>query len=279
MIPDYLTESLEAYWFAPPVALWRSVELRVAAEEEYESPLLDLGCGDGLVAQVLFGTDAQVAVGIDPWMKQLRKAAKSGAYRHVNLGQGRDLPYADHSFATVLSNSVLEHIPDLLPVVREVRRVLMPKGRFIFTVPSEVFRQFLDGYIQQMEKGDLQGAKAYADAVDAQLEHYHYYNPTDWRHLLATVGMEVTKTRYYIPKEVERLWDRMNVRYGIGRAWSAWNLLASPRLRSLGYQNLLRRLLVQRLSRRWRHYYEMDVPAGAKGGGLLIVARKGAQWH
>ena len=40
---DYLTELLTTYWFAPPVALWRAVELRVAAEERYERPLLDLG--------------------------------------------------------------------------------------------------------------------------------------------------------------------------------------------------------------------------------------------
>ena len=292
---DYLTESLDAYWFAPPVALWRAVELRAAAEEQYESPLLDLGCGDGLVARVLFGTGAQVEAGLDPWIEQLRQAARSGAYRHVGLGQGAALPYADGTFATVFSNSVLEHIPDVLPVLREVRRVLrhpepacpehgrrtegMPGGRFIFTVPSDAFRYFLDGYIQRKEVGDLRGAEAYAASVDAQLAHHHYYNPADWRRLLSTVGMEVVKTRYYVPEKVERLWDRMNRRYGIGRRLSVWGLLASPRLRSLGYQAWMRRAVVRNLGRRWRSYYEMDVPPGEKGGGLLVVAQRGERWR
>jgi len=287
MIPDYLTELLKAYWFAPPVALWRAVELRIAAEEQYEAPLLDLGCGDGLVAQVLFGTRAQVEAGLDPWVEQLRKAARSGAYYHVELGEGHRLPYANSTFATVFSNSVLEHIPSLLPVLREVGRVLrrpepaagMPGGHFIFTVPSDAFRYFLDGYIQRKENNDLQGAEAYAAAVDARLAHHHYYNPADWRNLLATVGLEVIKTHYYIPEKVERLWDRMNSRYGIGRRLSVWGLLASPRLRSLGYQGLMQRAVVQKLGRRWRPYYEMDVPPGEKGGGLLVVARREARWR
>ena len=112
MTRDYLTELLAAYWFAPPVALWRAVELRVAAEEQYERPLLDLGCGDGLIGQVLFGVEGRVDVGLDPWVDQLQQAAQSGVYRRVNLAEGHHMPYASDTFATVFSNSVLEHIPD-----------------------------------------------------------------------------------------------------------------------------------------------------------------------
>ncbi len=285
MTRDYLTELLTAYWFAPPVALWRAVELRVAAEERYERPLLDLGCGDGLVGQAVFGTGGYVDVGLDPWVDQLRRAAQSGVYRHVDLADGHHLPYPDGTFATVFSNSVLEHIPDVRLVVREVGRVLgcpapaegRTGGRFIFTVPSDAFRLLLDGYARRMEAGDVPGAEAYAAGVDARLEHCHYHTPTEWQHLLAAAGMTLVKARYYIPKEVERLWDRLNGLYGvcsIGQRRSAWGLLVSPRLRFLGYQALLRRVVVWSLSRRWRPYYEMDVPPGEKGGGLLLVARR-----
>nr|HID12783.1 class I SAM-dependent methyltransferase [Anaerolineae bacterium] len=274
MTRDYLTESLTAYWFAPPVALWRAVELRVAAEERYERPLLDLGCGDGLIGQVLFGTQACVDVGLDPWEEQLRRAARSGVYRHVDLADGHHLPYAGGAFATVFSNSVLEHIRDVRPVVREVGRVLRRGGHFIFTVPSDAFRSLLDGYARRVAAGDVQRAEAYAAAVDARLEHHHYHTPSEWQRLLTAAGMTLVKARYYIPEEVERLWDRMNDRYGIGQRRTAWGLLVSPRLRPLGYQRLLRRVVVRALSRRWRPYYEMDVPPGEKGGGLLFVARQ-----
>jgi len=274
MTQDYLTDLLTAYWFAPPVALWRAIELRVAAEERYERPVLDLGCGDGLIGRVLFGTGASVDVGLDPWLDQLRQAARSGVYRHVDLADGHRLPYPDATFATVFSNSVLEHIPDVQPVVHQAGRVLRPGGHFIFTVPSDAFRTLLDGYVRRKEIGDAQGAEAYAATIDRWLAHHHYHTPEEWRAILNAARMELVEARYYIPGPVERLWDRMNVRYGVNRARSPWGLLVSPRLRPLGYQALLRRVVVNRLSRQWRPYYEMDVPPGEKGGGLLIVAQK-----
>jgi hypothetical protein len=86
--------------------------------------------------------------------------------------------------------------------------------------------------------------------------------------------MTLVKARYYIPQEVEQFWDRMNAGFGIAQRRSAWAMLVSPRLRALGYQALVRRIVVRILGRRWRRYYEMDVPLGEKGGGLLIVGRR-----
>jgi len=274
MTQDYLTALLTKYWFAPPVALWRAVELRTAAAERYDRPLLDLGCGDGLIGHALFGTGQSVDVGLDPWPEQLSQAAHSGVYRHLDLADGHHLPYASGSFATVFSNSVLEHIADVESVVREVGRVLAPGGHFVFTVPSDAFRVLLDGYIRRIEAGETEEAEAYAAAVDARLEHHHYHTPTEWQHLLTRGGMTMTRAGYYMPKEAERLWDRLNNRYGIGQRRTIWGVLASPRLRFLGYQALLRRIVVRNLSRHWLPYYEMDVPPGEKGGGMLIVARR-----
>jgi len=269
---DYLVELLDRYWFAPPVALWRAVELRTAAQEPYPRPLLDLGCGDGLIAEVLFGPDG-VDVGLDPWAEQVRKAARCGAYRWVQQANGRRMPYVDGAFATVFSNSVLEHIPDPAPVLWEVGRVLRAGGRFIFTVPSDAFPRLLHGYQVRLAEGDREGAERYAAQVDARLAHHHYHTPEEWADLLAAAGLTMEKARYYIPEPVERLWDRMNGRFGIGR-WSPWRLVASPRLRPLGAWRLLRRWVVARLGRAWRRWYEMDVHPKQKGGGLLVVAQK-----
>jgi SAM-dependent methyltransferase len=274
MTQDYFVELLNAYWFAPPLALWRAIELRVAAQQRYERPLLDLGCGDGLIGQVLFGARQLVDIGLDPWIDQLRRAEDSRVYRHVDQADGRAMPYADQGFATVFSNSVLEHIPDVEPVLREVRRILEPGGRFIFTVPSDAFRSMLDGYARRMAAGDAAGAEAYATAIDERLEHHHYHAPDTWRELLSDAGMTLLETTYYVPEEVERFWDRMNARYGVGRRRSAWGLLVSPRLRFLRFHQHLQHLVVERLSQRWRPYYHMDVQQGAKGGGLLIAARR-----
>ncbi|MEA3376785.1 MAG: class I SAM-dependent methyltransferase [Chloroflexota bacterium] len=273
MTQDYLVQLLRAYWFAPPVALWRAVELRAAAKLSYGRPLLDLGCGDGLIGQVLFAPQGQVDVGLDPWVSQLRQAAKSGVYHHIDRGLGDALPYVADHFSTVFSNSVLEHIPDVKPVVRQVARVLSPNGHFIFTVPSDAFRQNLDGYVRCLQAEDPERAEAYARTVDERLEHCHYHTVDEWEALLSDTGMALVRAEYYMPREAERFWDRMNNRYGVGRRRSAWRILVSPRLQPLGYQGLLRRIVVKHLSQRWRPYYQMNVRPGTKGGGLLIVAQ------
>src|SRR5207244_2600957 len=45
------------------------------------------------------------------------------------------LTYASESFDLVLSSETLEHVPDIAAALAEIRRVLVPGGRHIFTVP------------------------------------------------------------------------------------------------------------------------------------------------
>jgi SAM-dependent methyltransferase len=45
------------------------------------------------------------------------------------------LTYRDASFDLVVTADTLEHVPDYQAALREIRRVLRPRGRLIFTVP------------------------------------------------------------------------------------------------------------------------------------------------
>ncbi len=272
---DYLTRLLEAYWFAPPVALWRSVELRTLACESFLRPILDLGCGDGLIASVLFDGEAPLEAGFDPWWEQLRQGAASGRYVSVQQAYGNAMPYRSGSFGTVFSNSVLEHIPDVEPVLQESGRVLRPGGRFITTVPSDAFRRLLSGYRNCAAVGDFDGAELYAQHIDERLEHYHYHSPQEWAALLERAGIRLLAARYYLPASVAAMWDKSNADFGITEPRRPlYHWLASPRLRWLGFQPFLRREVVRRLSRSWRRAYEMDVPEGGVGAGLLVVGEK-----
>ncbi len=272
---DYLSLLLDQYWFAPPVALWRAVELRTLAAEAFPRPILDLGCGDGLIAQVLFDAEPPIEMGFDPWLEQVCQAPNSAAYRHVQQALGAAMPYPAANFGTVFSNSVLEHIPNLTPVLREAARVLRTGGRFLATVPSDAFRRLLAGYRARVVVGDFAGAEAYATHVDQCLEHHRYPSPAQWATMLADVGLHLVKARYYIPAEVEVLWDQANATYGIHEnGVQLYRWLASPRLRKFGYQAIIQRWVVQKLGVHWRRAYDLDVPAGGVGGGLLIVAEK-----
>jgi SAM-dependent methyltransferase len=52
--------------------------------------------------------------------------------RHEDLSA---LSYPDASFDLVLTSETLEHVPDLPRALAEIRRVLIPGGRHVFTIP------------------------------------------------------------------------------------------------------------------------------------------------
>ena len=122
-------------------ALLRAVEADFYTGLPLPAPILDLGCGDGHFASVAF--TRKLDVGLDPWWGPLQEARARHVYHTLTHADGARMPFPDARFATVVSNSVLEHIPDVEPVVHEVARVLQPGGWFHFCVPGPNFRRFL----------------------------------------------------------------------------------------------------------------------------------------
>ena len=66
------------------------------------------------------------------WLPGVPRGGRVGAFRHVDL---QDQPFADGAFDLVVTQDVLEHVPDALAALREVQRTLRPGGVHVFTVP------------------------------------------------------------------------------------------------------------------------------------------------
>ncbi|MGA7559001.1 MAG: class I SAM-dependent methyltransferase [Terriglobales bacterium] len=58
------------------------------------------------------------------------------AYSVDVVGDARQMPFSDASMDVVLITQVLEHIPDPIAVIAEIRRVLKPGGTLLLSVPS-----------------------------------------------------------------------------------------------------------------------------------------------
>ncbi|MGH7858512.1 MAG: class I SAM-dependent methyltransferase, partial [Candidatus Binatia bacterium] len=139
---DYLAEHLNG--MAPHRAILRAVECKLMGSVELRAPVLDVGAGDGHFASIAY--ERPIDVGIDPLASDLSEAkTRSGVYRHLIRASATGLPFPEASFETVVSNSVLEHIPDLDSTLREISRVLRPGGSLAITTPSEHFPDLLLG--------------------------------------------------------------------------------------------------------------------------------------
>ncbi len=189
----------------PHRALLRSVEARLMGSVSLEAPVLDVGCGDGHFAAVAYGRPLDV--GVDLLRPELEEARARGAYRRVIPTSGTALPFPDGSFRTVVSNSVLEHIPDLDGTLREISRVLAPGGTFAFTTPSEHFGEFLLGNTLMRRLGLPALGDAYARWFDGISEHFHRLSPAVWEEKLNDVGLTIRHWRYYFPEEAHRAFD------------------------------------------------------------------------
>jgi SAM-dependent methyltransferase len=98
--------------------------------------VLDLGSGagtDSLVAAQMVGPEGSVT-GIDMTPEMLAKARSAAAAMGVaNVGfvegEADRLPFAEASFDVVISNGVIDLVPDKDAVFSELYRVLAPGGR------------------------------------------------------------------------------------------------------------------------------------------------------
>lgn len=242
-------------------ALLRATEARFYASLPFPEPVLDLGCGDGHFGAVALPRVPDV--GLDPDPRPLREARRRGVYRLLLRADGGRLPFPDGAFGTVVSNCVLEHIPNVEPVVREVARVLRPGGRFYFSVPGPDFLSLLSigralDRLRMRPLGNL-----YRQFFHRISRHYHYDGVEGWRARLERAGLKLLDARPYLsPRALAAV------------EWGHYFGLPS--------------LVAKKLTGRWvicpwrgnlwlterlvRHFY--DEVASAEGGCLFLAAAR-----
>ena len=124
-VPDTAVES-----FAGDASPWTLG--RLAPGER----VLDLGSGagtDSLIAAQMVGEQGHVT-GIDMTPQMLAKARAAAAEMQMSNvefveSEAEQLPFSDESFDVVISNGVIDLIPDKDAVFGELFRVLVPGGR------------------------------------------------------------------------------------------------------------------------------------------------------
>jgi SAM-dependent methyltransferase len=186
--------------------IMRSIEARILSDVDYPRPILDVGCGDGHFASVVFA--GGVDVGLDPGMEETVESRRRGVYRLVTRASSTAMPFADASFGSVVSNCVFEHIPDIESTVSEIARVLRPGGRFACTVVGDHFNDLLTDERAWARLGLARAHRAYIDWFNRKSVHYRWDSPDTWRRRFERVGFQVESWRYYLSPAAARTFHR-----------------------------------------------------------------------
>lgn len=182
-------------------ALLRAVESSYYQGLDLPAPTLDVGCGDGHFTQLTF--ERRLEVGLDPWEGPIREAGQRGVYHLLTRADGASMPYPNASFGSALSNSVLEHIPQVQAVLAETARVLKPGAPFVFCVPNHRFNATLS-VARALDKIGLRGlAAAYRRFFTIISRHVHMDDPETWQKRLTAAGFRLEKHWHYFSPQAQ----------------------------------------------------------------------------
>ena len=178
-------------------SLLRAVEAQFYQEIDLLAPTLDIGCGEGHFANLVFSR--KIDVGLDPSHGPIHEARTRLAYLLLTEAEGGKMPYPDGYFASAFSNSVLEHIPHVEQVLSETARVLKSGALFVFCVPNHRFNESLSIAVV-LDKLRLHSlAKLYRAFFSRIARHRHLDGPEVWKDRLEQAGFSVERWWHYFP--------------------------------------------------------------------------------
>ncbi len=166
--------------------------------------VLDVGCGTGIVARQaagLVGARGRV-LGVDLNAGMLRVAGRLSASVQPPIewreGNATRLPAADDAFDVVVSQQMLQFVPEPQTAVREMRRVLAPGGRLAVSVCRAI--EYAPGYLPLVD-----GLRRHAGAEAAAMMRSPFpsWSAAELRELFSAAGLrdihvhiEVMTVRY-----------------------------------------------------------------------------------
>jgi SAM-dependent methyltransferase len=204
-------------------------------------PILDLGSGDGATARY-FAPHRQF-VHLDRETIRLGRCPEDASRLIADL---TFIPIRSNTIHEVLLGSVLEHVPDPLPCLREARRVLKPGGTAIIVVP---LANYFRGH--------------YSRTRATRWEHQCLLGSEEWLEVVEKAGFEVQSFAEFMPTAVADLVsDLFDMRIKL-----ASNI---PTLRKPDASDAVRGRILSMVS--------AEIRLGLGGGGpstmLLMKARK-----
>ncbi len=193
--------------------------------------VLDAGCGTGRHLRALAGIAGLTIVGVDANPEDVRKALKGlqeapdvACDDYAVMCQDiTELPFPDEHFDCVICSEVLEHIPAHEEALRELVRVLKPKGSLVVSVPR-YFSERVCWMISSDYSNDEGG-------------HIRIYKKRQLREMLTRQGMSLWKINYRHALHAPYWWlkclvgikNEENIFVRMYHKFLVWDLFSKPR--------------------------------------------------
>ena len=96
--------------------------------------ILDAGCGNGnyVIDENKYKIKRSIGVDLDKTIININKSVDEIVFSDL-----AKLPFEDDQFDAIVSLWVLEHIDKPKQVIKELNRILKPKGKFFFVAPNK----------------------------------------------------------------------------------------------------------------------------------------------
>ena len=209
---SYARSAAENYqrYFVPAIGAPAARDLVDAADLRSGERVLDVACGTGVVARIArerVGPDGTVT-GLDPNPAMLAVAAESTTAEMAvewHEAPAEAIPLPDDSFDVALCGMGLQFFTDKRAGLSEIRRVLVPGGRLVASLP---------GPIPPPLEAMADGLARYAGAESASFVHavFLLHDPDEIRGLAADAGFDRIDVRsakrpLELPPPREFLWQ------------------------------------------------------------------------
>lgn len=148
--------------------------------------VLDLGCGSGYLTFPIAKENPETSIlGLDIVTETLKHNvidAKKQSFYNLEFKSydGSIFPFDDETFDLVITRYALHHFPDIRQSMKEVARVLKPKGRLFISDPRPNecdITRFVDDYMQLKKDG-----------------HIKFYSKDEWIDICGKCGFSVIQS-------------------------------------------------------------------------------------
>lgn len=152
--------------------------------KDYQSKILDFGCGIGILLQSLDKL-YESSFGIDISKDMLKYAHIECKNSYLIEGDGEHLPFLSETWDAIVCRGALHHIPSTEKAIEEIYRVLIPGGRFVVSEPC------IDSTLMQLIR-----TKSYKNSNKFSETHKAFTSEYLIK-ILQKSGFKITKVKYF----------------------------------------------------------------------------------